>query len=191
MRALLLVIHRWLGIVAAVVLVAVGLTGAILVYARIPSVTDLHTGLGLGAPGLWLVNAATVAAWLLVLGGVVLWWRRKIVAIDVSKGAWRLLFDLHHALGIIGGALMLLIALSGTGLMMTEYIGARLGLAADDPDYPTRAEVVTRRLIHVAHTGGSINGVVKMVWALGSLAVVVQAVSGFWVWWKPRRRPDG
>ena len=191
MRALLLVIHRWLGIVAAVVLVAVSLTGAILVYVRIPSVTDLHTGLVLGKPGLWLVNTATVAAWLLVAGGVVLWWRRKIVTVDASKGAWRLLFDVHHALGIIGGGLMLVIALTGTGLMMTEDIGARLGLAVDDPDYPTRAEVVTRRLIHVAHTGGSISPVLDALWALGSLAVVVQALSGFWVWWKPGRGPDG
>lgn len=189
MRRFLLVTHRWLGIGAAVVLVVVGLTGGILVYVRTPAITDLHTSLALGEPGRWLVNVATVVASLLVLGGVVLWWRRKIVKIAVAKGLWRLLFDLHHALGIIGGGLMLIIALSGTGLMMTEQIGARLGLAVDHPDYPTRAEVLTRKLIHTAHTGGSFSHALNVLWILASAGVAVQAVSGFWVWWRPGRRP--
>ena len=189
MRRFVLVTHRWLGIASAVVLVVVGLTGALLVYARTPAISDLHTSLVLGGPGRWLVNVATVVASLLVLGGVVLWWRRKTVAIAGSRGIWRLLFDLHHALGIIGGALMLIIALSGTGLMMTEHIGGRMGLAPDYPAYPTPTEVLTRKLIHAAHTGGSSNHALNALWILGSAGVAVQAVSGFWIWWKPGRRP--
>lgn len=188
MRAFLLVTHRWLGVAAAVVLAVVGLTGAVLVYTRIPAVTDLHAALAAGAAGRWVVNVATIVASLLVAGGVVLWWRRKIVRINRAKGLWRILFDLHHALGIIGGGLMLVIALSGTGLMMTEHIGERLGLARDDPRFPTRTEVITRTLIHMAHTGGSLSGPLDLLWCLGSASFALQAVSGFWMWWKPGRR---
>lgn len=188
MRTLLLVTHRWLGILAAVVLVVAGVTGAGLVYTRAEALVNLHVTLAMGAPGRWLVNVATIAATLLVMGGVALWWQRKILTIDRSKGLWRLMFDLHHALGIVGGIMMLAIALSGTGLMLTAQIGDRLGFAKDDPNYPSRAEVLTRKLIHTAHTGGSFSQPLNVLWCLGSASFAVQAVSGLWVWWKPRRR---
>jgi uncharacterized iron-regulated membrane protein len=191
MRKFFLVTHRWLGIGAAIVLIVVGISGAVLVYVKNPTLANFHTHLGIGEPGEWLVNTATVIASLLVIGGLVLWWRRKILSIDRSKGTWRFLFDLHHSLGIIGATLMLVIALSGTGLMLTEEIAGRLGLPKDDPNYPTRNEALTRKLIHAAHTGGPLNLPLKVLWLLGSVSFAVQAVSGFWVWWKPGRATAG
>jgi uncharacterized iron-regulated membrane protein len=184
MRAFLLWTHRWLGLATAIVLVVAGLTGAVLVYSRNPAMADLHTALAAGEPGRWVVNVATLVLSLLVIGGVVLWWRRKIVTIDTSKGLWRALFDLHHAVGIFSSGFVLVVALSGTGLMMTGHIGERLGLAPTDPDYPPRAAVFARRVIHMAHTGGSISPLLDAIWFLASVSVGVQAVSGFWVWWK-------
>lgn len=191
MRRFFLVTHRWLGIGAAIVLIVVGLTGAALVYLKNPTLARFHTHLGVGEPGEWLVNTSTVIASFLVIGGIVLWWRRKIVTIDRSKGTWRFLFDLHHSLGIIGAILMLVIALSGTGLMLTEGIGERMGLAKDDPNYPTRTEAFARKVIHSAHTGGPLYLPLKILWLLGSASFAVQAVSGFWVWWKPGRKTAG
>ena len=191
MRQFLLVTHRWLGIGAAIILIVVGITGAVLVWNDSNGLADFHTHLGIGEPGEWLVNSATVIAAILVIGGVILWWRRKAVRIDRSKGWWRFLFDLHHTLGIIGGLFMLVIALSGTGLALTEETEERMRLPATDPNAASQTEVAVRSFIRAAHTGGPLRTPLGILWALGSVSFAVQALSGFYVWWKPsRNRPE-
>lgn len=187
MRRFFLVTHRWLGIAATPVLIIVGLTGVPLVWFRIRPVTALHVNLGLGHFGAWVVNIATIIASLLVIGGIVLWWRRKVFSINRSKGWWRFLFDLHHLLGILGAGLMLVIALSGTGLMLTEDIGRRRGLEKTNPDYPTASEIRLRRWVHAAHTARPFAGTFGVFWVVCSAAFGIQAVSGLLMWWKPHK----
>lgn len=187
MRPFFLVTHRWLGLAASLVLMVVSLTGAGLVWFRSRALSRLHIELGLGSFGRWAVNLATLIGALLIGGGVVLWWRRKIVTIDRTKGWRRLLFDLHHTLGIVAAAFMLVIALSGSGLMLTQGIDHRMGLDRTDPRYPTRRELRIRRLIHMAHTGGPLRIPLGILWVLGSASFAVQAVSGVLLWWKPGR----
>jgi uncharacterized iron-regulated membrane protein len=181
-RQFVLVTHRWLGLAAALVLLVVGVSGALLVWpvlfhANQLKLGELHTRMFLGEPGEWLVISATVVSSILVLGGVILWWKRKLVAIQIRRGWWRFLFDLHHSLGAIAGILMLVIALTGVGLVLTEH---------EDGSPLSPSEKAVRQVVHGLHTGREYGRAVKVLYALGSLAFVLQGVSGFMMWWKPQ-----
>src|SRR5262245_62060538 len=122
-RQLMLVIHRWTGLGASIVLAFAGVSGLLLIWTDRPALQEFHTHILIGEPGEWLVNTATFLAIVLIVGGAYLWWRRKIVAISLTKSWWRTLYDLHHSLGILVGTVMLIIALTGFGLMLTEEEG--------------------------------------------------------------------
>ena len=181
-RQFVLVTHRWLGLAAALVLLVAGVSGAALVWPRFFHADDLklgllHTRMFLGEPGEWLVISATVVSALLVLGGVILWWKRKLVGLQLRRGWWRFLFDLHHSLGVIAATLMLVIALTGVGLVLTEH---------EDGSPLSPAEKAVRRVIHRFHTGREFGRPGQVLYALGSLAFVLQGLSGFVMWWKPQ-----
>jgi len=181
-RQFVLVTHRWLGLGAALVLLAVGGSGAALVWPTLfvaddAGLTRFHTRMLLGEPGEWLVITATVVSLVLVLGGVILWWKRKLVAIHWKRGWWRFLFDLHHSLGVIAATLMLVIALTGVGLVLTEH---------EDGSPLSPKERAVRDAIERFHTGREFARPLQLLYALGSLAFVLQGVSGFVMWWKPQ-----
>jgi uncharacterized iron-regulated membrane protein len=185
-RQFLVVTHRWIGLGAAIVLLVAGGTGALLVWVQHTdgdTLTRLHTRLLIGEPGEWLVITSTVAAVLLAVGGVILWWRRKIFTVRRDRSAWRTWFDLHHLVGIFGTIVMLLIAASGLGLVLTEEEGEE---QASHP-VQTAPEVVdpVRRLVHDLHTGSPYPVPVRILYALGSLAFVMQSISGYKMWRKP------
>ena len=185
MRRFFLVTHRWVGLAAAIVLTIAGLTGLVLVWSRSPGLEQFHTHLALDEFGEWLVNGSAIAFVFLALGGFVLWWRRKILAVRGGKGWWRLLFDLHHALGMFGAALTLLIAISGIGIMMNEddeSEGAR-SAAQIEASRESLEKTVWFRL----HTAREYPAPLQILWAAGSLSFVVQAFSGFLMWWKPQK----
>ncbi len=125
-RQFVLVTHRWLGLAAAIGLLAAGLSGAVLVWPGVvdpyrDAVERFHTRLALGEPGEWLVISATAVSVALAIGDPVLWWKRKQFRISVTRGGWRFLFDLHHSLGILFTVLMLIISVTGIGLVLTEH----------------------------------------------------------------------
>ncbi|WP_305789861.1 PepSY-associated TM helix domain-containing protein [Symbioplanes lichenis] len=99
---------------------------------------DLHTNLNLGPIGLYYSEFAASWLWVVVLGGVVLWWRRqrgrrsarKLLAPDLAarKGVRRTR-SFHASLGLwlsVG-----LLFLSATGLTWSEYAGANFGQLVD------------------------------------------------------------
>jgi uncharacterized iron-regulated membrane protein len=190
MRSFWLVTHRWLGLLATPVLVVVGLTGAYLVWIRDERLGHFHANLALGSVGSWIVNVATLVGAFMVVGGLVLWWRRRIWKIDRSKGWWRFLFDLHHVLGVLGAGLMLVIALSGTALMMTEGIRKRRSLDRNDPDYPTAAEFRLIRTINAVHTARPFKGTFGIFWVICSAAFAIEGITGVVMWWKPAKGRD-
>ena len=62
-----------------------------------------------------VVGLVTSIAFLLVLSGIPLWWKRKIVS--VGRGSWkRVVFDLHHSAGVL--ASIVLAAITFTGMWM-------------------------------------------------------------------------
>jgi len=160
------------------VLAIVGGTGALILWT-LPSwlrriVGPMHqnlgfVGLGFEPIGRWIVITTTAIAAVLALGGLILWWKLKIIRIKTTSGWRRALFDLHHALGFVGFLLMFLLAASGIGFVVTE---------------PDSSEL--RRIIVNVHTTRGFPFWLKVIWAIGSAAFVVQVVSGVVMWWKLR-----
>lgn len=192
-RQFLVVTHRWIGLTCAAVLLVAGLTGSLLMLpqlARSPFLVELHTHLAAGAPGRWLVNLATVAGSLLVLGGVILWFRSKLIKVNLRKGWRRFLHDLHHSAGLIFAVVMLVIAVTGTGLMLTQNIDPRPprpGVEAKNTPFERNLRRTVRRL----HSGLGMGAGVAVVYFVGSGLFALQGVSGLTMWLKrqPRRRP--
>jgi uncharacterized iron-regulated membrane protein len=96
-------------------------TGAILTAPTAPDplvafmrkVHLLHTQLLGGRVGNTIVTAVTFVALILVVSGIVVWWRDKRWRVNAS-GSWkRTNFDLHHALGIWAAVLLLIITSTG------------------------------------------------------------------------------
>src|SRR5262245_53177735 len=128
-RHFVLVTHRWLGLGSSLLVAIVGGTGALIVWTLPSSLRriagQMHTNLGMGRIGmgpigLWIVFAVTVVTAVLVVGGLVLWWKHKIVRIRTTSGWRRVLFDLHHALGFLGFVVMFVLTLTGIGIMVTD-----------------------------------------------------------------------
>lgn len=186
MRRLFLVTHRWLGLAAALILAVAGVTGAILVWNRSEALAFFHTHLGLGEFGEWLVNGSAIVFLLLAIGGFVLWWRRKVFWPKGGRGWWRYLFDLHHALGVLGLVLTLLIAGSGIGIMIEEE--EREGGEEAVATAPAVSEEEREKddLLFQLHTAREFPAPLKVLWAVASLSFVIQAASGFVMWWKPQ-----
>ena len=180
-RRVLLVAHRWLGLVSALILCIVGASGAILLLPDSVPLRRIggpfHERLALGSPtsplgllGSRLVVVTTAAAIVLEFSGAILWWRRKRVAIRWSGESWRVLDDLHHSAGVVLLPLMLVLALSGLGL---DVVGL------DQPEL--------RRFTMDLHTADPFSTFVKLLYLVASLGFVVQGVTGLVMWWKPQR----
>jgi uncharacterized iron-regulated membrane protein len=170
-RQALLVTHRWLGLGSSVVLAAVGLTGAVMVFGTTGLVARIagriHETLALGAIGSAVVIAATVGAVLLQCSGIVLWWKRKSVAIRWRRGWAAALIDIHYAAGILALILMTLLAVTALGMTWLP----------PGPDS-------WRRLCVELHSARSFPAPIKLVYAAGSLGFLVQGVTGVGMWWK-------
>ena len=181
LRQFVLLTHRWLGLASSTILMVVGFTGGILLLTDSTFVRrfagPLHERLAAGTWGSWLVLGATGAAVLLQFGGAVLWWRRKQVAVRISRGWGRALDDLHHSLGAIGLPLMLVLAV--TGILMS-FVG---------PDQPK-----FRRLLMDFHTAETFAMPIKLLYLAATWGFAVQGATGILMWWNPwtpvrRRRP--
>lgn len=76
----------------------------------------LHVQLMTGRVGSAIVGAVTAIALLLVISGIYLWWADKQWRINWSASWKRIVFDLHHTLGI--AASLVLLAITGSGVVM-------------------------------------------------------------------------
>lgn len=73
----------------------------------------LHTSLLAGSLGREIVGIVTVAALLLVVTGITIWWRDKLWRIRWSASWKRIAYDLHHSFGILASLVMFVITTSG------------------------------------------------------------------------------
>ena len=179
-RFLILVLHRWIGLASSLLLSIVGVTGAVLVLpsrvlpggAALRNTADLlHTKLGMGNFGWWVVVVVTIAAIFIELGGLYLWWKRKTISVRVRSG-WKLaVFDLHHAFGLFALPLMLLLAVSGAAM----------------PFVTPENQLWFLGVIVEAHTPREFSPPIKLLYMLGSTGFLLQGVTGVLMWWKPRR----
>src|SRR5258706_6188393 len=102
-----------------------------------------------GHIGLPLVGWMAVALTFMGLSGLILWWPKKgrwLSAFLVRRDArgLRLHLDLHHAAGIWGSVLLLILSISGIYLAFPQSVSETVRavfpshLVADDPPFPRR-----------------------------------------------------
>ncbi len=75
-----------------------------------------HETLLAGAAGGGLVGVVTILALFLVLGGIILWWPRRIIRLNGNASWKRTIFDLHHVLGIFAAIVLVAITASATAI---------------------------------------------------------------------------
>ena len=181
LRQFLLVTHRWLGLASSAVLAIVGVTGVFLLWRERPSwpqhdlivyagrVSEpLHYHLALGEAGSLLIATVTGLAILIELGGLILWWQRKILWVRRSRGWWRTCFDLHHLVGVILLPLMLLLAVTGFAMVV-------LDIKASPELWRTMARL---------HRG-QYPFPIDFLYAIASVGFLVQGLTGLAMWWRP------
>ncbi len=169
--------HRWMGLLSAVVLIVAGVTGALLVLpiaeATRGSIATLHVDLFAGEFGRWTVIVASGLSLLLQGGGLWLWWPPKSLAVRTNRGWWRLSYDLHNFTGVVSLLMMALLAGTAIGRVFFDYVPVPGSLS------------IVPRVVGRLHHGEGFPALVLLVYALGSLAFAVQAVTGILVWWRP------
>lgn len=180
LRRFLIVSHRWLGLGSCVLLSVIGLTGTAFLIPAPKSVREvieeLHVNLMIPGVGRWIVIAATIAAVLLELSGLYLWWQRRSWSVRWRSG-WRLAsYDLHNLIGAVLFVIMLLLA------------GTALGRVAVRPVFPSSSVIV--KGTNVLHTGLPFPAPIKVVYGIGGLGFLVQGLTGVVMWWPLRRRPS-
>ena len=162
-----------MGIASSIVLVIAGLTGALLIWpigqpwgSRM---AHLHVNLFMGGPGEIIVLVCTWIGVVLILGGLYLWWKTKTFRIRTASGWRSFVIDLHYSLGVFTLLLTLVIAATGA-------LRAHLG--------PGRARNVISRF----HTTARFPQPVKAAYAVGSLAFVVEGITGVVMWAAKQRK---
>jgi uncharacterized iron-regulated membrane protein len=123
-----LLLHRWIGLAAALFLVAAALTGSVLLFTDSPRITQLHVRPFSGEASEWIVNGATATLLLIVPTGLLLWWRRPRFTFRRSRSLKRTLYDLHNVLGFYSAVFVLLLATTGAFLGFEEGLGGFLGV---------------------------------------------------------------
>jgi uncharacterized iron-regulated membrane protein len=174
-RQMVLVAHRWLGLATAVFVSIAAASGGVLLWLTTPSpvrrvINRTHESLGLGPPGLVIVQSITALSIVVLLSGLILWWKRKILVVRTDAGWRQSLFDLHHLVGAIGFLFMLVLA--GTAVSMVA-------------PRPHRGVFAVLENLHEAR---NYPAAIKLVYLAGTLAFIVQAVSGVVMWWRGSRR---
>jgi uncharacterized iron-regulated membrane protein len=81
--------------------------------AFLKTVRKIHTRLGAGYMGRWVVDIATIYLLLLIPTGLYLWWRKKRLTIAWRKSRVRINWDLHSAAGAYAAFFLLVLSVTG------------------------------------------------------------------------------
>ena len=168
LRNLTVVAHRWLGLATSIVVVAAGLSGALLVWPIGRGMASWHTNLGLGRAGALIVLVGTWIAVALIASGLYLWWKSRTLRVRTRAGWRAFVIDLHYSLGALTLLITLLIA--ATGALRPILPQSQLH------------HVVTR-----LHLSAGFPAPIKMVYTIGSIAVAVQGLTGILMWASKQR----
>jgi len=142
MRKTFLLIHRWLALPLGLFITIMCFTGAILLFkgdiaamlgceandmAFFKTITRLHRWLFIApenphggmSVGRFIMGLSAIAATLIVISGVVLWWPnnhkmlKSRLTVSLNKGWRRFVYDSHVSLGIYAAVFLLLMSLTG------------------------------------------------------------------------------
>ncbi len=104
----------------------------------------LHVELFAGPIGRSIVGAVSGIALLLVISGMTLWWRDKLLRVQTRASWKRINFDLHHAAGILASLVLIVITASG---LVVHYDGLSKAIqsldAAPTPPPPKQPDLAT------------------------------------------------
>ena len=110
----------------------------------------LHTSLLAGNAGSELVGIVTLATFLLLVTGVILWWPDMLVKVRWRASWKRVVFDLHHVLGIIAALVLFVISASGSIIHYDALNGAITRLDAMPRPAPPKQPAAGERQMTIA-----------------------------------------
>ena len=125
----------------------------------------------------------------ILISGLIIWIPRNRKAlrsrlsISCTKGWKRFLYDSHVTVGFYCTLLLLLMALTGLTWSFGWYREAAYSLFGADADPQT-----LKRLFYSLHTGSWGGMITKILYFLAALLGGLLPLSGYWLWWKRRRR---
>jgi uncharacterized iron-regulated membrane protein len=96
----------------------------------------IHSNLMAGKVGHTIVAVTTVVSLVLVVTGVVLWWKFKIFGVKWRSGAWRLNFDLHSVFGLYSAVFFFILSLTGVVIAYDWYFYPLVLKASGAPPPP-------------------------------------------------------
>jgi len=190
-RDLLLILHRWASLITGAFLVVIAITGCLLSFEdpRSPmrTVRTLHTHLLAGEPGEVTVTTVTVVTLVVVLIGVVLWWRDKIWRVRTGASWKRIVFDLHHLLGIAASAVLVVMLVGAVAVVLTEEEDEEGGVRTPAVEVQASSEALPGGTALALHTGAFGGTPTTIIWFTAGLVLAGQALSGFVMWWNGRK----
>lgn len=190
-RDILLILHRWASLITGAFVILIAITGCLLSFEdpRSPmrTVRTLHTHLLAGEPGEITVTTVTVVTLLVVIIGVVLWWRDKIWRMRMGASWKRIVFDLHHLLGIAASAVLVVMLASAVAIVATEEEEQEEGRARPPAEAPAPTAELPEGTALSLHTGAFGGTTTTIIWFAAGIVLASQAVSGFVMWWNGRR----
>lgn len=222
LRRAIFQVHLWSGIGTGLYIIFISVTGSVLVYRNelyeaatsdlgfwmVSTLIDLHADLLAGPAGRKVNAIGAVAALLLALTGLVLWWpgiRRWRRSLRLQRGVgWkRLVWDLHSMTGFWCYGFVLVFALSGLYLCIPEAFDALANWIEPVTDANAGRRLIDGVLYWLAFLHfGRINGIgipcsgpgvcdqtIKAIWALFGLAPAVLFVTGTLMWTNRVLRP--
>lgn len=122
---------------------------------------------------------------ILAIGGLFLWWPRKIFRVTGGGASWRRVnFDLHNVLGICSSLVLFIVTASGVFINQSSTLEGR-----SCRPWTHTAQAGTRyvNLNRSIHTGDLWGTPTRVLWFLAALILVCQTISGFLIWYKPKR----
>ncbi|MFN7978716.1 MAG: PepSY-associated TM helix domain-containing protein [Vicinamibacterales bacterium] len=177
-RRALLLVHRWLGLATAPLQLMVGATGVVLLVDLGPAwgdpIAEFHQAFLGGEFGKWLMFWVSVVAIVLQGTGLWLWWPPQPLRLRTDRGWWRFGYDLHNLSGILTLPITVMLAATAVGR----------GVFREYP--PPEAIAIVRTVVSRLHTAGGFPVAIKVIYAIGSAAYVLQAITGVMAWWRPQ-----
>ncbi len=207
LRRALFQVHLWTGLVIAVYVLVICLSGSAIVFRRemdqafcmrdglvcepafVTWLADFHGQLLAGRTGLRWNGVGALAVTLMCLTGAVIWWPGKSGwwrRISVQRGASgrRFVWELHNMLGFWSFLLLFMWALTGIYFAFPDLFIALAESFQDGDNETARSLLIQDAIAAVTrlHFGRAYGLLVKALWVVLGLVPCVLAITGVMVW---------
>jgi uncharacterized iron-regulated membrane protein len=211
LRRALFQVHLWSGIALSLYIVVICISGSAIVFRReldkalcagtppcephfITALADFHDNLGGGRAGLRINGIGAIAVILICLSGAIVWWpgREHLwrgMTVRANVAGYRLVRDLHGAIGFWLVLLVLLWALTGVYFAFPEPFSTledvMVNAGASSLAFDDAVAWVVR-----LHFGRAFGHGAEALWVIFGLLPAALVVTGIIIWWhrvRPRR----